>query len=168
MSFYAHIYRLLIIATKLCSIFGAMSGLEILGVPAFAIALADAVAKSYHLVERYKEAEPRARQLLSELQLTADLLAQLQRQLSDNEAVQGISPSLHHSLNAWISRCHTTQLAIETRLSPSPSDRFTRGKKIKLAAADDLFASLERRVNGDRALLNSTLGLLHWYVQTAP
>ena len=143
-----------------------MSGIEgisaILGVTAFAGEVIKATAKSYDLVKRYQDSEPRARQLLNEIQATSELLANVQRQLSNADAIQSVHPTTINSLSAWISRCQNTQRDIEIRFSWPPSNKISRGQKLKIAAKSDAFAAFERRVSADRTLLIAFLESLSW------
>ena len=144
-----------------------MAGIDtvsaVLGIPAFAGALVEGVAKSYALVKHYEEAEPRARHLLNEIQLTSDLVAHLQLRFSDRESLRSMTPALRNSLSAWLGRSQTTQRDIERRFSSIGRSALKKREKLKLAAANDCLGSLESRVSGDRIALNSLLGSLQWY-----
>ena len=141
-----------------------MSGLEILGVPDFAIALADAVAKSYHLIERYKDANPRKLQLLNEIQATLALLSRLQDLVSDPAAIIAIERSGTASLYAWLSRCQTTHHDILAQFG-GRSD-LSRKQRLRLSVSTDVFTKFEGRVRNDRTQLVALLETLNLYVCT--
>ena len=146
-----------------------MSGIEagsaILGVPAFAGALLQAVGDSYGLVQRYKATENRKGLLLDELRATSALLSRLQDRLSDSEVANAIDAS---QLHAWVDRCQATQHDIEVHFGSNTLPKLGRKEKLKLAASEDPFTSFERRVSGDRSQLVTILETLNLYVQCLP
>ena len=143
----------------------ASTGMEfasaILGVPAFAAVLIDTVAKSYGLVERYKAAEPRKRELLTEIKTTSDLLTRLRGQLSHPGIAEKIESSVIESLYAWCSRCQTTHHDIEVHFGATTNCELGRRHRLKLASNEDLFASFYHRVREDRAQLIALLTSLN-------
>ncbi len=131
-----------------------MIGIEVV---AFAGALIDVVAKSHRLVERYKDTQPRKRQLLDELQATSAMLLRLQDLVSNTAAASAINSPATTLLYGWFSRCQATQHDIEAYFSTTFGHELGRKRKMKLAANRDLFIRFEDQVRNDRDQLVALL-----------
>jgi hypothetical protein len=121
----------------------------ILGVVTIAGEAVQVVARSYHLIERYKEVDSRATRLLSELEANHALLSNIQRLLSRPLVSQTLDSGLMHSIYAGISQCQATSREIELAFLPDSSGHIPWQQKIKHAARKDSLAKFEQRVHRD-------------------
>jgi hypothetical protein len=137
---------------------------SILGVISFAGDAIKSLSQTKKLVKRYRNAQPRVTRLLQEIQTTSQLLAAIESEYTDPNALAALTPASRRSIDDWVERCRATLRDIVSYFARSTPTAVKKRTKVKMAANNEEIGSFERRLRDDRNFLIVLLQPISWCV----